>query len=154
MKSPKETSKFKKAVLKVVTLVPRGKVVSYGQVSLYIGMPRAARQVGWILNGLGEDVAIPWWRVVNNAGRISIKGSLHTAREQRDILEKEGLTIMDDLTFDIEKYRFIPDAEFKKALELDPVYLEMIAKNVSYSKIMNFKRVPRTIAKEEARVRK
>ena len=66
-------SKFKEKVIEVVSLIPFGKVVSYGQVALYIGIPRAARQVGWMLNRMEGDVQIPWWRVVNNQGRISIK---------------------------------------------------------------------------------
>ena len=45
-------SKFKDGVIKVVNLIPYGKIVSYGQVALYLGLPRAARQVGWVLNGL------------------------------------------------------------------------------------------------------
>jgi methylated-DNA-protein-cysteine methyltransferase related protein len=130
--------KFKDWVVKVVNMVPYGKVVSYGQVALYVGMPRAARQVGWILNGLeGPSTSsglIPWWRVVNNQGRISIKGSRYSAIEQKEMLESEGIVVKDDLTFDIEKYRFNPDEKFIKKLELDPAYLEMIADKIGFSK--------------------
>ena len=51
--------------------IPYGRVVSYGQVAAYVGVPRGARQVGWTLRRL-EDIDIPWWRVINNEGRISI----------------------------------------------------------------------------------
>lgn len=125
--------KFKERVIKVVNLIPRGKVVSYGQVALYIGTPRAARQVGWILNRLEEKVQIPWWRVVNNAGRISIKGSKYSAQDQKRLLEKEGLSIKKDLTFDIEKYRFKLDTKFIKKLQLDPVYLEMLYDKITFA---------------------
>jgi methylated-DNA-protein-cysteine methyltransferase related protein len=128
-------SKFKEQVIKVVNLIPSGKVMSYGQVALYIGMPRAARQVGWILNGLSENTQTPWWRVVNNKGRISIKGSRYSAQEQRELLQEEGIEISEDLTFDIDRYRFKPNSEFVKKLELDPTYLEMIANKISFSKI-------------------
>jgi len=130
----KGNSKFKNGVIYVVGLIPYGKVMSYGQVALYIGMPRAARQVGWILNGLEEKTLLPWWRVVNNKGRISIKASRYSAGEQKELLEWEGIKIKDDLTFDIEGYRFIPDDKFIKKLNLDPMYLELIADKIPFSK--------------------
>src|SRR3989344_1641361 len=102
-------SKFKDGVIKVVSKVPYGKVVSYGQVALYIGVPRAARQVGWTLNRMKGVEDIPWWRVVNNAGRISIKGSKYSAEDQKRLLVADGVKVEDDLSFDIENYRFIPD---------------------------------------------
>src|SRR3990167_6767614 len=98
-------SKFKDGVVKVVSIVPYGKVVSYGQVALYIGIPRAARQVGWTLNMMEDIENIPWWRVVNNQGRISIKNSKYSAIDQRSFLGHEGIKIGDDFTFDVEKYR-------------------------------------------------
>lgn len=127
-------SRLKKKVLKAVKLIPSGNVASYGQVALYVGLPRAARQVGWILNGLPEETDIPWWRVVNNSGRISIKASKYTALDQKKLLENEGLIINEDLTFEIEKYRFLPDKKFVEKMELDPYYLEMIASKIPYSK--------------------
>src|SRR3972149_6610734 len=99
-------SKFKEAVINVVRKIPNGKVVSYGQVALYIGMPRAARQVGWILNKTEGVLEIPWWRVVNNEGRISIKGSKYSANDQRERLLSEGIKVTRDFTFNIEEYRF------------------------------------------------
>ena len=128
----KKGSRFKQSVIKIVNLIPKGKVVSYGQVALYVGMPRAARQVGWILNRLEDNTPVPWWRIVNNAGRISIKASRYSATEQKELLESEGMKISNEFTFDIEKYRFIPNSEFVKKLELDPTYLEMIAEKIPY----------------------
>ncbi len=128
--------KFKEGVISVVRKIPRGRVVSYGQVALYLGLPRAAREVGWVLNQLEENTPVPWWRVVNNKGRISIIGSRYTPLDQRRLLRKEGILVGKDLTFNIGKYRFIPDAEFVKSLELDPIYLEMISDKIPYSKTL------------------
>jgi methylated-DNA-protein-cysteine methyltransferase-like protein len=128
--------KFKEGVIKVVQKIPRGRVVSYGQVALYLGLPRAAREVGWILNRLEENTPIPWWRVVNNKGRVSIKGSRYTADDQRRLLRKEGVSVGDDFTFDIEKYRFVPDLKFVKHLKLEPTYLEMISLKVPYNQLL------------------
>lgn len=102
-------SQFKVKVISIVRSVPVGRVVSYGQVALMAGAPRAARQVGWILHGSEGELDLPWWRVVNNAGRISIKGSyFNTPQLQRKLLEDEGLDISDQFEFDIEKYRYRP----------------------------------------------
>lgn len=111
-----------------------GKVVSYGQVALYIGAPRAARQVGWMLNLTKERDMVPWWRVINNEGRISIKSLKYSAEEQRQLLIQEGVKVAEDFTLDIEKYRFIPDKGFIRKLDLDPLYLEHISIKIPFSK--------------------
>ena len=94
--------------MEFVKKVPKGKVVSYGQVSAACGHPRAPRQVGVILGGLNiSDGKIPWWRVVNNKGIISIKGNWTATKElQRDLLVKDGIKVSDGFILDIEKYRF------------------------------------------------
>jgi len=123
----KSVSKFKEKVVQVVNLVPYGKIVSYGQVALYVGMPGAGRQVGWILRGLSSESNVPWWRVVNNQGRVSIKGSVFSAEDQRRLLISEGVDVRSDMSFDIERYRFLPDDKFIRSLELDSLYLAMVA---------------------------
>ena len=131
-------SNFKNKVILAVKKVPYGKVASYGQIALMIGVPKASQAVGQVLNGLEEELfsskhAVPWWRIVNNAGRISIKGTrYHNALMQKSLLEKEGLMISDDLTFDIEKYRYRPMPEELKDLELDERYIEMILAKYFY----------------------
>lgn len=120
-------SQFKDRVVKIIRLVPRGKVVSYGQVALYVGVPRAARQVGWIMRSLETKVDMPWWRVVNNAGRITIKGNFYNDPPlQKKLLEAEGIPIAEDYTFDIKKYRFHPSSELLKEMELEDEYIKML----------------------------
>jgi methylated-DNA-protein-cysteine methyltransferase-like protein len=126
-------SKFKESIYKVVRLIPEGKVASYGQVALYVGIPRGARQVGWMLNQSKEGDIVPWWRVVNNTGRVSVKGFRCSASEQAELLRQEGLKISNDLTFDIKKYRFKPDNDFINKLELDPEYLALISDKIQFS---------------------
>jgi methylated-DNA-protein-cysteine methyltransferase-like protein len=126
-------TKFKNSVVRVVNTVPFGKVVSYGQVALYLGIPRAAQQVGWTLNRLEGVESLPWWRVVSNQGRISIKGSRYSAEDQRRLLVKEGVEVNEDLAFDIEKYRYIPDSSMLEELGLDPFYISSISKKLPYS---------------------
>lgn len=106
--------------------------MSYGQVALYAGAPRAARQVGWILNKTKPGMDLPWWRVVNNEGRISIKNFVFSADDQRRLLASEGLEISDEFTFDIEKYRYHPSKKAVEKLKLDKDYREMISAKISF----------------------
>ncbi len=84
---------FRERVLAIVRQVPSGRVVSYGQVALWAGTPRAARQVGAVLFGLrDEDGDVPWQRVVNARGGISTfkvgAGELQIA-----LLRSEGVEV-------------------------------------------------------------
>lgn len=116
-------SKFTDQVIKIVRTIPSGKVVSYGQVALMAGIPRAALQVGWVLHTSGGDGKTPWWRVINNAGRISTRFVEHTTNLQKKLLEKEGVEVKKNLKIDIEKYRYKPDIKTLKKLELNEEYI-------------------------------
>lgn len=118
-------SPFKARVITIIRSVPRGKVVSYGQVALYAGLPRAAREVGWILRGSKEDM--PWWRVINNAGKISIEGNWQAdKRTQKQLLEADGVDVSQDMIVDMEKYRFIADEVQLKKFQLEPEYIQKV----------------------------
>jgi len=99
---------FRERVIEFVRRVPKGKVASYGQVAAAAGSPRAARQVGAILRGIdASEGKIPWWRIVNNQGVISIKGNWTATKEiQRDLLIKDGVKVSKDFIISMEKYRF------------------------------------------------
>lgn len=119
-------SPFMQKVIQVIRSIPPGNVVSYGQVATYCGVPRAARQVGWTLRHL-EGVHMPWWRVVNNEGRISIQGNLHNDKAlQKKLLEQEGVQVDDDYTFLLEKYRFKANNEQLKSWGLSESYRESV----------------------------
>ena len=99
---------FSEKVFVCVKKVPRGKVVSYGQVASMVGKPRAARQVGWALRTLDiADISIPWWRVVNQKGFLSIKGNfVATKNLQKSLLEKEGVKVIEGFVLDMDKYKW------------------------------------------------
>lgn len=98
---------FREKIIAVVQAIPKGKLVSYGQVAAACGSPRAARQVGWMLHTLDGDNSVPWWRVINNLGYISIKGNfMSTPLAQKKFLEDEGIVVTDDMKIDIEQYRY------------------------------------------------
>jgi len=83
---------FYERVYAFVCEVPAGRVVTYGQVAVALGSPAAARAVGYALSYLGPTTDVPWWRVINARGGISLKGRGAAADLQRDLLEREGVT--------------------------------------------------------------
>ncbi len=89
--APEPVLPFTERVYSLVRLVPHGRIVSYGGVAALLGQPRAARGVGGALAALPEDTDVPWWRVVNRNGEISIKGPMHGAAIQRMLLAREGV---------------------------------------------------------------
>lgn len=118
---------FQEAILHVVRLVPSGKVVSYGQVAAYVGTPRAARQVGWAMRSLQGAPDFPWWRVLNNAGRITIKGNkFNSAQLQKELLEAEGVVINEQYELDMALYRFRPMEAVLRGLRLESDYVQRI----------------------------
>lgn len=117
-------TKFQETILKIVRQIPAGKVASYGQVAAYAGMPRGARMVGWTMAGMGDFTDFPWWRVVNNAGAITIKGIMLNAKEvQKKMLVQEGVEVDKNLKLDIEKYRYRPSMNELEKLGLDKEYM-------------------------------
>jgi methylated-DNA-protein-cysteine methyltransferase-like protein len=100
-------SKFSEIVYKIVSDIPKGYVASYGQVAALAGAPRAAREVGWCLNKY-HGMDLPWWRVVNSKGKITIKGSEYDANFQKKLLIADGVEVDEEFNLDINKYRWNP----------------------------------------------
>lgn len=117
-------SPFKDRVLQIIKAVPKGTVVSYGQVAAYAGLPRASREVGWILNSLSEAESVPWWRVVNNKGFLSIRGNQTADKElQKKLLQVDGVEVSDDFVLDIEKFRFRASQKQLQQFQLNESYI-------------------------------
>ena len=119
-------SLFKKRVIAVVRAIPYGRVASYGQVALLCGAPRAAREVGWVLNRLEKEIEVPWGRVLNNKGEITIKGSAFSADFQRKLLRSENVVVSDDFFLSMHDYRWIPTVDEMKQFELPSDYLKTV----------------------------
>ncbi len=90
-------------VYTIVAQIPRGKVSTYGRIAQLTPVPRGARGVGWALAGLSEEQAreVPWWRVINTAGRISNE---FNATKQRELLEAEGIEFDERGYVDLERF--------------------------------------------------
>ena len=99
---------FFQSVYKVVRSIPRGRVCTYGQVALLVGSPGAARQVGWALHCLPEGTDVPWHRVVNARGGISLRGRLMGAEIQKQLLMAEGVQFGRSGNIDLDRFGYGP----------------------------------------------
>lgn len=82
-----------RAIWTAVERIPPGRVASYGEVAAMAGLPRRARLVGKLLGQLPPGSEVPWHRVVNAQGKISLQG--RAALRQRRLLEAEGVQFSD-----------------------------------------------------------
>jgi methylated-DNA-protein-cysteine methyltransferase-like protein len=98
---------FYDAVYILVRDIPRGRVMTYGQVAAALGAPRAARAVGYAMRAAPDGV--PWQRVLNRHGGISPRGEGEGALVQRTLLERERVKFRNDDTCDLKKYRWEPE---------------------------------------------
>ncbi|PHZ32878.1 6-O-methylguanine DNA methyltransferase [Yersinia mollaretii] len=102
--SPPIVDSFRQRVVQVVAAIPYGKVTTYGDIARLIGSPRAARQVGGVLKRLPEGSTLPWHRVINRHGEISLIGDDYL-RQKKALLAEE---IEIDVTgrIDLQQYRW------------------------------------------------
>lgn len=77
-------------IKRVIRRIPRGRVASYGQIAALSGHPRAARTVVWILHSSSGKARLPWHRVINSRGTISLRPGCG-CEEQRARLTAEGV---------------------------------------------------------------
>ncbi|MCI0548410.1 MAG: MGMT family protein [Candidatus Rokubacteria bacterium] len=99
---------FHRAVDRLVRRIPPGSVATYGQVAALLGYPRAARAVGRAMCGAPGDV--PWHRVVNARGGISVRASVSGMVTQRIRLEQEGVVVRRGRVR-LERHRWRPRIE-------------------------------------------
>lgn len=96
---------FTEEVIEIIKSIPPGRVMTYGQVAEWAGSPRGARQVVWILHTMSRKHGLPWQRVVNRLGEISLSceqgGDL-----QRHLLEEEGVVFTESGRIDLKIYRY------------------------------------------------
>ncbi|EHL3469140.1 MGMT family protein [Salmonella enterica] len=96
---------FPQRVWQIVASIPEGFVTTYGDVARLAGSPRAARQVGGVLKRLPESSTLPWHRVVNRHGAISLTGP--DLQRQRQALLAEGVVVSGSGQIDLQRYRWV-----------------------------------------------
>ena len=100
---------FDQRVLDVVALIPRGRLATYGQVADWIGAYGCARQVGWALRRLPLPSDLPWHRVVNARGCISMSLSREGSDwMQRDLLLAEGIPVDEQGRLPLKRFLWNP----------------------------------------------
>ena len=101
---------FDLRVYKTVSLIPFGQVATYGQIAELIGAYGCARQIGWSLKRLRLPSKIPWHRVINAKGEVSMSiGREGTDWIQIDLLKSEGVFIDQELKIQLRRYLWKPD---------------------------------------------
>ena len=91
-------------IWQVVAAIPSGKVCSYGEVAARAGLPGGARRVGRSMGRLPKGSRIPWYRVINASGRISIPTTSPGHQKQRDLLEAEGVEFRLSGSIDLKRF--------------------------------------------------
>ena len=101
------TQSYFARVKKIIKRIPKGRVATYGQIAMLAGNPRGARQVVRALHSSSEKDNLPWQRVINSKGRISLRpGS--GLELQRSILEAEGVVFALDGSIDLARFQWRP----------------------------------------------
>lgn len=106
---------FKERVYKIVAQIPKGRVMSYGQIAALAGAAWAAWEVGQIAHTGPSD--LPWQRVVNKSGGLA-RGYPGSFSGHQKALEAEGVAVNEDFKVDIEKLIWYPEAAGQDSLPL------------------------------------
>ena len=102
---------FDRRVFAMVSRIPRGQLATYGQIADLIGAWGCARQVGWALRRLALPSEVPWHRVVNAQGRISMSPSREGSDWiQKDLLIAEGIPVDEEGRLPLRDHLWRPDA--------------------------------------------
>ncbi|MBL4660233.1 MAG: MGMT family protein [Alcanivoracaceae bacterium] len=102
-------SPFSLKVIALIKSIPAGKVASYGQIAFHAGNHRAARQVSRILHSCSKKYQLPWYRVINSQGKISLSND--GFEHQYQLLKQEGIEF--GLSKKIDMGRFAYDFELE-----------------------------------------
>lgn len=104
---------FFERVYSIARLIPEGRVTSYGAIAKYLGAARSARMVGWAMNGSHLKEDIPAHRVVNKAGLLTGKHHFDGTNLMQQLLEGEGIVVIDNQIQNLEKHFWDPIMELQ-----------------------------------------
>jgi methylated-DNA-protein-cysteine methyltransferase-like protein len=107
---------FFEKVYEVARQIPYGRVTSYGAIARFLGTGRSARMVGWAMNGSIKNGDVPAHRVVNRKGLLSGKHHFGGSHLMQQLLENEGIEVINDQVVDFQKHFWDPSAELNTDL--------------------------------------
>lgn len=90
----------------VVRMIPEGSVATYGQIARLAGRPNGARQVGYALAALPDEHDVPWHRVINAQGKVSLRATPGYEDVQQLLLEDEGVEFGIKKVIDLARYQW------------------------------------------------
>jgi methylated-DNA-protein-cysteine methyltransferase-like protein len=99
---------YRERVYVIVRQIPKGRVMTYGQIAEILGEGYTARTVGYTMHG-ADDEKVPWQRVINSQGACSTGRMTMPVNLQQQMLESEGVVFSEKGRCDLEKYRWYPD---------------------------------------------
>lgn len=110
--SGKKDESFFELVFDVVRHIPKGRVTSFGAIAAALGAKSSARMVGWAMNGAGRvRPKVPAHRVVNRQGLLTGKIHFSPPEHMQELLEKEGVKVVEDQVVDFQKKFWDPAKE-------------------------------------------
>ena len=108
-KQKSNNDNFFERVYEVARQIPYGKVTSYGAIAKALGAARSARMVGWAMNASHNREDVPAHRVVNRVGLLSGKHHFGGTNLMQQLLESEGIKVVDNQIVDFKKHFWEPD---------------------------------------------
>lgn len=110
MKANSTNDNFFERVYAIVRQIPYGKVTSYGAIAKALGTARSARMVGWAMNASHNLEDVPAHRVVNRNGLLSGKHHFEGTNLMQQLLESEGIKVVNNQIIDFEKHFWDPNS--------------------------------------------
>jgi len=108
----KSNDNFFERVYSIARQIPYGKVTSYGAIAIALGTARSARMVGWAMNAAHAIEDVPAHRVVNRKGLLTGKHHFDGTNLMQQLLENEGIKVVDNQIIDFEKHFWQPEIQY------------------------------------------
>jgi methylated-DNA-protein-cysteine methyltransferase-like protein len=108
---------YRERVYTIVRKIPRGRVMTYGEIAYVLGEGYTPRTVGFVMHGAGDNT--PWHRVINSQGRCSTGNQVLPSDKQQRMLEAEGVRFDEKGRCDLEIYLWHPDQKKVAKKEID-----------------------------------
>lgn len=104
---PEPTADYRERVFRIVRKIPRGRVMTYGQIAEILGEGYTPRTVGFVMHSANDKT--PWHRVINAQGGCSTRGLVLPHDKQQRMLEAEGVRFNDRGRCDLQTFLWVPD---------------------------------------------
>lgn len=98
---------YRERVYSIVRRIPKGKVMTYGQLAIVLGEGYTARTVGYVMHG--SDEGVPWQRVINSQGKCSTGRLTIPMNLQQEVLEAEGVVFNASGKCDLSQFQWFPE---------------------------------------------